>query len=265
MLLTTTEIVDATPFHIAHTHSAQITSITVNRDFLEDRRLRPETIRGTILAFGKDNCQDHLHKSDSDHTRPTSPNKNLEFIWSKIGNSNKITSAFDFIRVFENFAWQKYLRFFQNCSAGFIVINTGVDCSYHYLAYENAKNAKNAKFLKTLLQFQKYPWIFKLHQNNFLAKIIFEKFPWFWEFQKSIFTLLNFYLQFQKYPWILKLHQNNFLAKIIFEKFPWFWEFQKSYRLFKNYFREKMVLAKFQFQLEFWNSKNHFHNNHSSL
>ena len=53
-------------------------------------------------------------------------------------------------RVFKNFAWQKYLRFFQNCSAGFIVINTGVDCSYHYLAYENAKNAKNAKFSQTL-------------------------------------------------------------------------------------------------------------------
>ena len=49
-----------------------------------------------------------------------------------------------------------------------------------------------------------------------------------------------------KFKLKLKLCQNHFLAKVIFEKSVRFLEFPKSQEFFKNYFREKIVLVKFE-------------------
>ena len=54
---------------------------------------------------------------------------------------------------------------------------------------------------------------------------------------KMIFGIPKFKLK-------LKLCQNHFLAKVIFEKSVRFLEFPKSWKFFKNYFREKIVLPR---------------------
>ena len=90
--LTTIVIINSTPFHITHTHSAQITTVTGYRDLFEYGRLRPEAIRRTELSFCKDNCQDHLEESERSHTSPTSPKINLELIWYNFGNTNSFNT-----------------------------------------------------------------------------------------------------------------------------------------------------------------------------
>ena len=72
-------VLNASPLHISHTHSGQITDIAGYRSFFKDRNLRPEAIGATILSLREHNGQKHLEVGGEKEGH-TSPITNFECI-----------------------------------------------------------------------------------------------------------------------------------------------------------------------------------------